>query len=90
LFYVSVILSFDVLQCERLDALSSAKSISYNIGRYFQAQDDYLDCFGDEHTTGKTSVDIANGKCCWPLITALNLIANNRNAGEMLNVVKVC
>ena len=41
-------------------------------------QDDYLDCFVKTSVIGKIGTDIQDGKCCWPVVKALQLCDNHQ------------
>ncbi|KAI1305188.1 Farnesyl pyrophosphate synthase [Halotydeus destructor] len=52
------------------------ETIAHKIGMYFIIQDDYIDVFVDDHIKGKPGTDIANGKCSWLIVKALQ-VANS-------------
>lgn len=74
--------------------------VTLDIGRLFQIQDDYFDCFGDEKVIGKkVGTDIEEGKCTWLFVKAkevavdgkmIDLLENNYGSKEKnkLNMVK--
>jgi len=57
-----------------------AKSILLDMGHFFQVQDDYLDLFGESSETGKVGSDIANGKCTWLAVVALQRATPSQRA----------
>ncbi|PAA78164.1 hypothetical protein BOX15_Mlig018585g1, partial [Macrostomum lignano] len=56
----------------RPELVDVAKPLLLRIGEYFQAQDDYLDFYGDPAETGKIGTDIQEAKCSWLALTALD------------------
>ncbi|XP_031328070.1 farnesyl pyrophosphate synthase-like [Photinus pyralis] len=46
-------------------------SLMMEIGRHYQLQNDYLDCYGHKAATGRDSNDIQKGRCTWFIVKAL-------------------
>ena len=64
-FYCSVALGMIVFGVEDQKAYDSAREILMVMGIYFQAQDDYLDCYATKEVLGKIGTDIQDKKCGW-------------------------
>ena len=76
-FYLSV--AFAMTYCGITDkqAYDAARDILVTMGVYFQAQDDYLDCFATPEVLGKIGTDIADKKCGWLFTKAYHQLAND-------------
>ncbi|CAG7723577.1 unnamed protein product [Allacma fusca] len=55
------------------EVVEITEKFTREIGLIFQIQDDFVDVFGDVNNNGKSSTDIPNGKCAWPIVVALEL-----------------
>nr|CAD2138893.1 unnamed protein product [Meloidogyne enterolobii] len=65
------------------------RQIAYDLGYLFQAQDDYLDCFGDPSITGKSNlVDLAEGKCTWVTCALIEKLEKSNKSVELDNFKK--
>lgn len=63
------------------EALTEAKDACLALGSYFQATDDFLDCFGHPDTTGKIGTDIADNKASWLIVKAVELARSSSDPG---------
>ncbi|CAN6269571.1 unnamed protein product [Urochloa humidicola] len=69
-FYLPVACAL-LLSGAKLENFTELRDILIEMGIYFQAQDDYLDCFADPNTIGKIGTDIEDHKCSWLIVQAL-------------------
>ncbi|OXA49522.1 farnesyl pyrophosphate synthase [Folsomia candida] len=56
------------------------ETIGLLLGNIFQAQDDFLDVYGDPAKTGKKGTDISEGKCTWLICKAMELADHDQRA----------
>lgn len=61
------------------------EDISYEIGHFYQVQNDFLDCFGEPGVLQKPGTDIEDGKCTW-LATLTMEIGND----QQKEIMKKC
>ncbi|CAB9528476.1 Farnesyl pyrophosphate synthase [Seminavis robusta] len=76
-FYLSVAFAMTFCNIKDKAAFDAAREILVTMGVYFQAQDDYLDCFGTPEQIGKIGTDIADKKCGWLFTKAYHQLAND-------------
>ncbi len=70
---------------ERL--FNAVETVTMRIGRLFQIQDDFLDCYGDPAVTGKIGTDILDGKCSWLIVKAMELASPEQKEIFLVNFV---
>ena len=75
-FYLPVCLAMHMAGFKDLEMYRQTKTILLEVGNFFQAQDDFIDCFGNPEITGKIGTDIQDGKCSWLAVVALQRATN--------------
>eukprot|EP01062_Namystynia_karyoxenos_P009247 TRINITY_DN13263_c0_g1_i1.p1 TRINITY_DN13263_c0_g1~~TRINITY_DN13263_c0_g1_i1.p1 ORF type:complete len:441 (+),score=187.62 TRINITY_DN13263_c0_g1_i1:81-1325(+) len=75
-FYAPVALGMIVAGVTDPAEYNRTRDVLMIMGIYFQAQDDYLDCFGTPEQIGKIGTDIQDKKCGWLFVHAYNNLAN--------------
>ncbi|CAL4992564.1 unnamed protein product [Urochloa decumbens] len=76
-FYLPVACAL-LLYGAKLENFKRIRDILIDMGIYFQAQDDFMDCFEDPLKTGKIGTDIEDHKCSWLVVEALGHANNNQ------------
>lgn len=84
-FYLPVALAMHMAGFKDPEMFRQTKTILMEVGNFFQAQDDFIDCFGDPVITGKIGTDIQDGKCSW-----LAVVAMQRASLEQKEIMKEC
>lgn len=77
-FYLPIVSAMVICGLDSAEQMRHAKEISVMLGRKFQTQDDFLDCFGDPQHIGKVGTDIQDHKCTWLLVNALDLASDDQ------------
>ncbi|PKY01088.1 terpenoid synthase [Aspergillus campestris IBT 28561] len=70
-FCLPALLALHYLHRASAGNLAQAQNLLMRIGNYYQAQDDFLDVFGNPAVTGKIGTDIQDNKCTWVLVQAM-------------------
>mmetsp|Transcript_16605 Transcript_16605/g.18591 ORF Transcript_16605/g.18591 Transcript_16605/m.18591 type:complete len:426 (-) Transcript_16605:88-1365(-) len=76
-FYLSVAFAMTLTGVTDKEAYNAARDILIEMGVYFQAQDDFLDCYATPEVLGKVGTDIADKKCGWLFTKAYHELAND-------------
>lgn len=84
-FYLPVALAMHMAGYKDPEMFRQAKTILLEVGNFYQAQDDFIDCFGDPAVTGKIGTDIQDGKCSW-----LAVVAMQRATEDQKKIMKEC
>mmetsp|Transcript_79981 Transcript_79981/g.205770 ORF Transcript_79981/g.205770 Transcript_79981/m.205770 type:complete len:414 (-) Transcript_79981:168-1409(-) len=75
-FYCSVAFGMIVAGITDVKEYNATRDILMIMGIYFQAQDDFLDCYGTPEQIGKIGTDIQDKKCGWLFCHAYHHLAN--------------
>mmetsp|Transcript_124001 Transcript_124001/g.193558 ORF Transcript_124001/g.193558 Transcript_124001/m.193558 type:complete len:416 (+) Transcript_124001:64-1311(+) len=76
-FYASVALGMIVAGISEVEEFNACRDILMIMGIYFQAQDDYLDCYATPEELGKIGTDIQDKKCGWLFVNAYHTLASS-------------
>jgi farnesyl diphosphate synthase len=79
-FYAPLHVALELAGVKDKGAYDRALQFALKLGLYFQAQDDFLDVYGDATAMGKVGTDIENGKCSWMIVEALRRASAEQRA----------
>ncbi|XP_053962454.1 farnesyl pyrophosphate synthase-like isoform X4 [Anastrepha ludens] len=72
-FYLPMALALHLANVKDQKMFSECEAIAIELGKFYQVQNDFLDCFGSPDFTGKIGTDIEANKCTWLAVTCMEL-----------------
>ncbi|XP_054738151.1 farnesyl pyrophosphate synthase-like [Anastrepha obliqua] len=72
-FYLPVTSALYLANVKDQKMFSECEAISIELGKFYQVQNDFLDCFGSPDFTGKIGTDIEANKCTWLAVACMEL-----------------
>lgn len=79
-FYLPIACGMHLAGYDSARQLELARRISIELGKKFQIEDDYLDCYGDPAKIGKDGTDIKDHKCSWLVVQAMQRMTPQQRA----------
>merc|ERR1719356_2228186 len=89
-FYCSVAMGMIVAGISDVKEYNACRDILMIMGIYFQAQDDYLDCYGTPEQIDKIGTDIQDKKCGWLFVHAFHGLANPEQKAILTSLYGKC
>ncbi|XP_053965452.1 farnesyl pyrophosphate synthase-like [Anastrepha ludens] len=72
-FYLPVTSALYLANVKDQKMFSECQDIAIELGKFYQEQNDFLDCFGSPDFTGKIGTDIEANKCTWLAVACMEL-----------------
>ncbi|XP_055309726.1 farnesyl pyrophosphate synthase-like [Sitodiplosis mosellana] len=79
-FYTPIALPMLLAGYENAKIFGDIKTICYELGHFYQSQNDFLDCFSESGVLKKPGTDIEDGKCTWLAVTAMEHASDEQKA----------
>ncbi|XP_063236519.1 farnesyl diphosphate synthase-like isoform X2 [Bacillus rossius redtenbacheri] len=79
-FYFPVSIAIIMAGCNDVDEMTQLEDILFEMGIFYQIQNDYWDCYQDSGLTGKSGNDVKEGKCTWLSVVALQSASAKQKA----------
>ncbi|XP_031630990.1 farnesyl pyrophosphate synthase-like [Contarinia nasturtii] len=77
-FYTPIALPMLLAGYKNAKMFEDIKTICYELGHFYQVQNDFLDCFSDTDVLKKPGTDIEDGKCTWLAVSAMEHALNEQ------------
>lgn len=84
-FYTPLAASMLLAGYNDQQAFKKIQNICYELGHFYQVQNDFLDCFSDPDVLKKPGSDIEEGKCTW-----MSVLTMESGSKQQKQILKEC